>query len=87
MRLDEYDKSAVNLANEAYGEIVKFHYNREFTTPKQKPPEGFLYHYTTADGLKGIIENDELWATSAYFLNDSAEIIYGCRILKEALDE
>ena len=23
-----------------------------------------LYHYTTADGLKGIVENDELWATS-----------------------
>jgi hypothetical protein len=71
MRLDEYDRSAVNLANEAYGKIVKFHYNREFTTPKQKPPEGFLYHYTTADGLKGIIENDELWAEIVGFKSES----------------
>jgi len=86
MRLDEYDKSAVQLADEAYGKVLKFHHNREVTTPKPKPPDGCLYHYTTADGLKGIIENNELWAHSAYFLNDSAEIVYGCGVLKEALD-
>jgi hypothetical protein len=87
MLLDEYDKSAVKLADEAYGKVLKFHHNREITAPKPKAPDDCLYHYTTADGLKGIIEKNELWATSAYFLNDSAEIIYGCRVLKEALDE
>jgi len=87
MRLDEYDKSAVKLANEAYGKVLKFHHNREIAAPKPKAPDGCLYHYTTADRSKGIIEKNELWATSAYFLNDSAEITYGCRVLKEALDE
>lgn len=42
-------------------------------------------HYTTADGLKGIIEKNDLWANSAYFLNDSAEITYGYGLLKEVL--
>lgn len=85
--LSEYDKSAVDLANVAYGNILKFHHNREITVPKPRPPSGFLYHYTTAEGLKGIIENNELWATSAYFLNDSAEIIYGCSVLKDAIEQ
>ena len=53
---------------------------------RKVPPEGLLFHYTTADGLKGIIEKNELWATSAYFLNGSTEIVYGCQVLKEALD-
>ena len=51
------------------------------------PANGLLHHYTTADGLKGIIENNQLWATSAYFLNDSAEITYGYGVLKEVLDD
>src|SRR5882724_7991667 len=85
--LNGYDKSAVLLAGEASNQISKFHYNREVVKPKQQPSTGLLFHYTTADGLKGIIEKNELWATSAYFLNDSAEITYGCGLLKEVLDE
>lgn len=34
-----------------------------------------LYHYTTWEGLKGIIENQTLWATNYKFLNDYSEII------------
>ena len=40
MRLDEYDKSAVKLAEEAYGKVLKFHHNREITAPKPKAPDG-----------------------------------------------
>jgi hypothetical protein len=87
MLLSEYDKSAVELANAALGRIVKFHFDREVIAPRPMPASGLLHHYTTADGLKGIIENNELWATSAYFLNDSAEITYGCGLLKEVLDD
>jgi Protein of unknown function (DUF2971) len=84
--LREYDKSAVELASSALNQILKLHYDREFIAPKQSPMR-LLHHYTTADGLKGIIEKNELWATSAYFLNDSAEITYGYGLLKEALDD
>src|SRR5229473_173006 len=85
--LNGYDKSAVQLANIAFNQILKFHNNRESAAPEQTPPAALLFHYTTADGLKGIIEKNELWATSAYFLNDSAEITYGCGLLREVLDE
>jgi Protein of unknown function (DUF2971) len=82
--LSEYDKSAVDLAGAALGQISEFHRNRDSVGPR---PGSILYHYTAADGLKGIIENNELWATSAYFLNDSAEITYGYGVLKEVLDD
>ena len=35
-----------------------------------------LYHYTTVEGLKGIIENKNLRATRIEFLNDSSEKKY-----------
>ena len=54
-----------------------------------------LFHYTGINGLKGILESQELWATHARFLNDGAELIefrnYLPRILRpnvsKALDE
>jgi hypothetical protein len=71
----------------AHNRILRYHNDREQIAIKQRPNGGVLYHYTTADGLKGIIENGELWSTSAYYLNDSAEILYGYRILDLALEE
>ncbi len=44
-----------------------------------------LFHYTTAQGLKGIVEDKCLWATAASYLNDASEIEYGCAILREVL--
>lgn len=35
-----------------------------------------LFHYTSADGLKGIIENKCLWATDFQFVNDEKELVY-----------
>lgn len=46
-----------------------------------------VYHYTTADGLKGIIESKRLWASGAYFLNDTSEIEYGCELTARILEE
>lgn len=42
-----------------------------------KKPDDFLYHYTTTEGLIGIITSGQLWMTNAGFLNDSQEITYG----------
>jgi hypothetical protein len=82
----EYDKRAEELANNAWRKILEFNVKRVIA-PSPLPRDGVLYHYTTAEGLKGIIEQNELWATSAYFLNDSAEIMYGYGVLKEVLDD
>src|ERR1039458_2675682 len=84
--LSEYDQPAVTVALSAFNQVLAFNHTRELTAAKSVPPTGLIYHYTTADGLKGIIEKNELWASSAYFLNDSAEITYGYGVLKEVLD-
>ena len=42
-----------------------------------------LYHYTTWDGLVGILKNQSLWATHHRFLNDYSETI----LLKDRLIE
>ena len=40
------------------------------------PDHKILYHYTTQDGLLGIIKSKTLWASSILHLNDSAEFNY-----------
>lgn len=44
----------------------------------QIEPE-LLYHYTTQDGLLGIIEKQEFWATDVRFLNDTEEFEAGIK--------
>ena len=45
-----------------------------------------LYHYTNVYGLKGILEENTLWATHYSYLNDPNEIKYGLKIIKEVLN-
>ncbi len=40
-----------------------------------KPP--WFYHYTTAEGIIGILDEKNIWATDANYLNDYAEIRRG----------
>lgn len=42
-----------------------------------------LYHYTTGEGLKGIIENRSIWCTYINVLNDPLEIQYGKELIKD----
>jgi len=44
-----------------------------------------LYHYTTQEGLLGIIESGMLWATHVQFLNDEMEFKLGLRRFEECL--
>jgi hypothetical protein len=46
-----------------------------------------LYHYTDANGLKGIIESQAIWFTSYAHLNDPGEIAYGVGITTTLLSE
>jgi hypothetical protein len=36
-----------------------------------------LHHYTSVEGLKGILDSGQIWATHTGYLNDSQEIFYG----------
>ena len=77
---------AKKIMTDAQNRIVKFHNDRDQATAARRPKSFVLYHYTTADGLKGIVENHELWATSAYYLNDLTEIMYGYQLIDEAVE-
>ena len=48
----------------------------QFDPPESEYPNA-LFHYTTADGLHGILTSDSLLATHYSALNDSAELRYG----------
>ena len=44
-----------------------------------------LFHYTTWEGLKGIVESNTLFATHAGFLNDSSELLAARELLVQLL--
>ena len=46
------------------------------------PVDEAIYHYTSAEGLRGIIENSEIWLTNVAFVNDTTE----CKALKKEID-
>ncbi len=41
-----------------------------------------IYHYTSANGLRGILTNHEIWLTNTAFVNDITE----CKALKSEMD-
>ena len=45
--------------------------------------DDFVYHYTTPEGLIGIVENRTLWATDVFYLNDSEEFALGIQIARD----
>lgn len=44
-----------------------------------------LFHYTTAEGLRGVLSSGCLWATDVRYLNDTVEFEYGRRLAIEKL--
>jgi hypothetical protein len=44
-----------------------------------------LYHYTGIGALLGIVEHRLVWASHAYYLNDSREILHACDVLKSLI--
>lgn len=46
-----------------------------------------IYHYTDAAALASILENEELWATNAYFMNDHQEIKLGKSVIEEEYNQ
>lgn len=53
--------------------------------PENKQEEiAYLYHYTTPEGLKGIVETQQLWVSNIFSLNDWTEFQHGTNIFEEA---
>lgn len=47
--------------------------------------EKIVFHYTTIQGLLGIINNKSIWATNTLYLNDASELHYAKDLLKQEL--
>lgn len=52
----------------------------------QTSPPKNLFHYTSTNGLIGIISNKTIWATHTEFLNDKKEIIQAINQTKNAIE-
>jgi len=50
-------------------------------------PKSTLYHYTGIGSLLGIVDSGVLWASHIYYLNDSAEILFACQLLRDLVKE
>lgn len=64
--------------------LVKF-FEKELNTidsPLNQP----LYHYTTAEGLEGILKSERIWATNIRYLNDSSEHKYAFKLAVDAIN-
>jgi hypothetical protein len=46
-----------------------------------------LYHYTSIGSLLGIISSRKIWASHAYYLNDSKEVLHACEGLQRILPD
>ncbi len=46
-----------------------------------------LYHYTTAEGVQGIVENREFLATKSDFLNDKLEFQYAVEVMERLTEK
>ena len=45
-----------------------------------------IYHYTSQEGLLGIIQSTKLWASSIRHLNDAAELNYATELIENRLE-
>ena len=46
-------------------------------------PKNLLFHYTDAEGFLGIFNENSIWASSAYHLNDAKEFRYATDLIIE----
>lgn len=53
-------------------------------SPRRKPQ--VLFHYTSAEGLIGILKTHAIWATSIRFLNDSTEYSLAVSLAREFIE-
>ncbi len=57
---------------------------RDEILARERPP--LLSHYTTRDGLFGIVSSRCLWATSIKYLNDASEFAYAQHLCRKRLE-
>jgi hypothetical protein len=59
---------------------------RRFVGVAPETPPDALWHYTNAEGLKGIVTNRTIWASHFAHLNDTRELRFGHELVARALE-
>lgn len=72
--------------DESYGWAIRQTVRNELFR-LSKPQEAPIFHYTSLEGFKGIIESQDFWLTESSFLNDSTEIEHGIDLAHEVFKE
>lgn len=49
-------------------------------------PQERLYHYTTYQGLRGIVDSKALWASDVRYMNDSAELRHTADLIQHEIN-
>jgi hypothetical protein len=57
----------------------------DFLTTQGTRPR-ILFHYTSLEGFKGIVESGTIWASDIAFLNDTSEISHASKIISEEVE-
>lgn len=65
---------------------VKQEIGRIYEDSLSKPePNKMVYHYTSLQGLMGILDTGKMWASHVRYMNDPEEITYGRKLCEEML--
>ncbi len=60
--------------------LIRVYKETDFPPKKKK---GTIYHYTSPDGLIGILTEKQFYASDLFYLNDAAEGVYALELLEE----
>lgn len=60
-------------------------FSETLTRELSTPPPSHLFHYTSAEGLLGILKGKKVWATNLSFLNDAKEFEHAIEVTKTEL--
>lgn len=63
---------------------VQWEWQEELRNGGNGQPD-FLYHYTSGQGLHGILSTGSMWGTNHSFMNDRSEFEYGLNLLRTAI--
>ncbi|MGM0582931.1 MAG: DUF2971 domain-containing protein [Bacteroidota bacterium] len=62
-------------------------YLKNWLSNHELSSEDELFHYTSLEGLKGILSTRSLWFSHASTLNDPLELQYGRQLIKDVINE
>ena len=71
--------------NQSYGWAIRSMVRAE-QLRLARPDQGQIYHYTSLESFRGIIESEDLWLTESAFMNDASEIEHGITLAREVFD-